>query len=235
MTEEERILAIRRRLSGTQERAVEAMPTGVAELDAILPGGGLPRGHIVELYGPESSGKTTLALRAAAAVQAAGGTVALIDADHTFDPAQARDAGVDVERLVVASPQYEEQALEIIRTLAGSGVVELIIVDNTAALVPQLELETNLESIMPGLQGTVLSRGLRTIALNVRRKNICALFLNQLRSTAEGGETSAAGRGLKFYAAVRIELRPAPGARKLHVRLVRNKLGALLETDLEIR
>jgi len=225
MTEQDRQRAIRVRLSRAESGAgrLEVMPTGFAALDAAL-GGGLPRGRIVELFGPSSCGKTTLALQTAAHLQGGGLTVGWIDADHTFDPAYGAALGVSIERLVALQPACAEEALEMARRLAASAAVDLLVVDSAAALVPRLELETGIGESGYGLQARVLASGLRRLAAEASRAGAAALFVNQLRGRPESAEeeTTAGGPALKLYAAARIGLRPAPGAR-VRFRILKNK------------
>jgi len=241
MTEAERQRIIRLKLCRLADRPgppLEAISSGFAAIDVALGIGGFPRGRIVEISGPEACGKTTLGLRAIAEVQRRGGTAALIDADRTFDARRAAALGVQLESLVIAAPEWGEQALEIVRSLASSGAVDLIVVDSAAALVPKLELETSLEAASPGLHAAVLSRALRRLAPAAARTGTCVLFLNQLRSAAPGeaGETTAGGRALKTYAAVRAELRPVASPAKVRFRVLKNKFAAApAETEVEIR
>ncbi|HLK63756.1 MAG TPA: ATPase domain-containing protein [Bryobacteraceae bacterium] len=226
--EEHRQRAIRKRLANMQTTPLAAFPTGFARLDAAL-GGGIPRGRIIELYGPASSGKTTLALQILATLQQTGLSAAWIDAEHTFDPAYAASLGVVIERLPVAQPDSAEQALEIARRLAASGAVDLLAIDSAAALVPSLELATALGTSAPGLHGRVMASGLRSLAMTLARVSVSALFLNHARgrmeASADEGETSAGGPALKLYAAVRIALRPAPRNR-VNFRVLKNKASA---------
>jgi recombination protein RecA len=230
MTEQDRQRAIRLRLCRAQSppgRPADAvMPTGFAALDAAL-GGGFPRGRILELFGPPSCGKTTLALQAAAHLQANGLTVGWIDADHTFDPAYAAALGISIERLVVLEPAFAEEALEMARRLAASAALDLLVIDSAAALVPKLELETGIGESGLGLQARVLASGLRRLAAEAARAGLAALFLNQMRGRPEAGEeeTTAGGPALKLYAAARIALGPAAGAR-VRFRILKNKAAA---------
>jgi recombination protein RecA len=238
MKEEDRERAIRQRLARMESRpAAPGIPTGFSAIDSALGGGGLPRGRIMELFGPSSSGKTTLALQIVARLQRNGPTAGWIDAEHTFDPAYAAALGVAVERLPVAQPDSAEQALEIARQLALSGAVELLIVDSAAALVPRLELETGIGVSGPGLHGRVLASGLRSLSSTLARTGASLVFLNQVRSRMEpsGGEaeTSAGGSSLKLYAAVRIALGPGKGNR-VRFRVLKNKAAAAFrEGELE--
>ncbi len=204
--------------------AVRFLATGFDALDGAL-GGGFPRGRIVEFFGPSGSGKTTLALQATAHLQQAGGNAAFIDADQTFDAAYASGLGVAIERLPLAQPSSAEQALEIARTLAGSGALDLIVVDSAAALAPRLEVEAGIAGELPRLQSRVLGNELRKLSNVIRRAEVCALFLNQMRSRPEGSvgeaETSAGGPPLKLFASIRIAMLPAGGSR-LRLRVVKN-------------
>ncbi len=227
MTERDRQRAIRLKLGRTRTDPPPAIPTGFAALDAAL-GGGFPRGRILELFGPPACGKTTLALRATAHLQATGLAAGWIDADHAFDPAYAAALGVSLERLAVAQPASAEEALEMARRLAASRAVDLLVIDSAAALVPRLELETGIGESGPGLQGRVLASGIRRLAAEIARAGAAAVFLNQTR--ARGAmlgeeETTAGGPPLKLYAAARIALRPGPGAR-VRFRILKNKAAA---------
>lgn len=238
MKEQDRQRAIRLKLSQMEcPRAAPAIPTGFMPLDAAFGAGGFPRGRMVELFGPSSCGKTTLAIQSIAHLQKSGGTAAWIDADHTFDPAYAAQLGVVVERLPVAQPESAEQALEIARKLAGSNAVDLLVVDSAAALVPSLELETGIGASGPGLHSRVLASGLRRLGMVVARTGTTVVFLNQTRTRLgpSGGEaeTSAGGPPLKLYAAVRIALCPAAG-RRVRFRVLKNKVAqSFAEGELE--
>jgi recombination protein RecA len=201
-----------------------AIPTGFAVLDKALGVGGLPRGRIVELFGPSSSGKSTLALLMVAHLLEEGGGAAWIDAEHVFDPALAARLGVPVERLPLAQPEHAEQALEIARKLVESGAVDLLVIDSAAALVPRLELATGLGESSHGLHSRVLASGLRKLSSAAARTGAVILVLNQTRGRADEGETSAGGPPLKLYAAVRIAL-DAPRANHLRFRVLKNKAG----------
>jgi recombination protein RecA len=230
MTEQHRQHAIRLRLARSGERRPgPVLPTGFATLDGALGVGGLPRGAIVELFGPSSSGKTTLALRMVAHAQRNRATAAWIDAEHAFDASYAASLGVAVNELPLAQPESAEQAMEIVSRLAGSGAVDLLIVDSAAALVPRLELESALGESGAGLQSRVLASGLRRLALVVSRSAAVVVFLNQTRSrmqaSADGAETSAGGPPLKLYASLRISLDPPDGER-VGFRILKNKLAA---------
>jgi recombination protein RecA len=225
MTEQERQRAIRLRLCRSHGAPPpdSPMPTGFRALDAAL-GGGLPRGRILELFGPPSCGKTTLALQMAVRLQRAGLTVGWIDADHTFDAAYAARLGVSIERLAALEPASAEEALEMARRLAASAAVDLLVVDSAAALVPRLELEAAIGQGGFGLQGRVLASGLRKLVKEAARAGLTALFLNQTRGRDGAGEeeTTAGGPALKLYAAARIAL-GEPGGRSVRFRILKNK------------
>jgi recombination protein RecA len=222
MKEADRQRAIRSRLARQELRRADLLPTGFPSLDATV-GGGLPRGSIVEIFGPAGCGKTALGLRLAARVQQTGGVAAWIDAEHAFNPAAAANAGIAVERMPVAVPESAEQAFEIIRKLAASNAIDLVVVDSAAALVPQIELETAVGHAGAGLQNRVVASGLRRLAGELRRTGAVALFLNQTRG-GDDFETSAGGSALKLFAALRLALRPG-GERQLRFRVLKNKAG----------
>jgi recombination protein RecA len=227
MTERERQRAIRLKLAHMGEGAAPAViGTGFPALDAALGIGGLPRGRIVELFGGASTGKTTLALQVVAHAQSEALTAAWVDAEHVFDPAYAARLGVQLDRLPVAQPESAEQALEMVRQLAASHAVDLVVVDSAAALVPKLELEAGLGESGLGLQGRVLASGLRHVARVIARTGTVVVFLNQLRSrpdvSREETETTAGGPALKMYAAVRISLE-ARAAGRVRFRVLKNK------------
>lgn len=190
---------------------VEAIPTGSLSLDLALGIGGLPRGRIVEIYGPESSGKTTLALHAIAEAQRLGGDVAFIDAEHALDPVYAKNLGVNVEDLIVSQPDTGEQALEIAEMLVRSGAIDVIVVDSVAALVPKAEIEGEMGDSHVGLHARLMSQALRKLAGVINKSNTIAIFLNQLREKVGvmygNPEVTTGGRALKFYASVRLEVR----------------------------
>ena len=218
MTEEHRQRMIRAKLAGMPVPEADSIPTGLAF-------GPLPRGSIVELFGPSASGKTSLALSLVAHWQRAGGAAAWVDADHTFDPAYAARLGVSLESMPVAQPESAEQAFAMLRQLALSGAVELLLVDSAAALVPALELETALGQSGPGLQSRVLSSGMRGLAQAVARSRVTVVFLNQTRMGTGEEESSAGGPALKLYAALRIALESAPIAGRARFRVLKNKAG----------
>ncbi len=189
---------------------VETIPTGSVSLDLAL-GGGLPKGRVIEIYGPESSGKTTLALHAIAEVQKRGGTAAFIDAEHALDPAYAKRIGVDVENLLLSQPDNGEQALEITETLVRSNAVDLIVVDSVAALVPRAEIEGDMGDSHMGLQARLMSQALRKLTGVISRSKATVIFINQIRMKIGvmfgNPETTTGGNALKFYASVRMDIR----------------------------
>ncbi|MBV9118183.1 MAG: recombinase RecA [Acetobacteraceae bacterium] len=193
------------------DEAIEVIPSGSLGLDLALGIGGLPRGRIVEVYGPESSGKTTLALHAIAEAQRRGGTCAFVDAEHALDPVYARKLGVDVDNLLISQPDAGEQALEIADTLVRSGAVDVLVVDSVAALVPRAELEGEMGDSHMGLHARLMSQALRKITGSVSRSNTMLIFLNQIRMKIGvmfgNPETTTGGNALKFYASVRMEIR----------------------------
>ena len=195
---------------GTDEQ-IEVIPSGSLGLDLALGIGGMPRGRIVEIYGPESSGKTTLALHAIAEAQKRGGTCAFIDAEHALDPTYARKLGVDVDNLLISQPDAGEQALEICDTLVRSGAVDVVVVDSVAALVPRAELEGEMGDSHMGLHARLMSQALRKLTGTVSRSNTMLIFLNQIRMKIGvmfgNPETTTGGNALKFYASLRMEIR----------------------------
>ncbi len=199
------------RLGQNSALKVEAIPTGSIALDVATGIGGMPRGRIIEIYGPESSGKTTLALHVVAEAQKAGGEAAFIDAEHALDPVYAGNLGVDVDALLVSQPDNGEQALEIAEALTNSGAIDVIVVDSVAALVPRAEIEGDMGSNHVGLHARLMSQALRKLAGYVARTNTVIIFINQLRDkigvTYGSSETTTGGRALKFYASVRIDVR----------------------------
>ncbi len=195
---------------GTDEQ-IEVIPSGSLGLDLALGIGGLPRGRIVEIYGPESSGKTTLALHAIAESQKRGGTCAFIDAEHALDPTYARKLGVDVDNLLISQPDAGEQALEICDTLVRSGAIDVLVIDSVAALVPRAELEGEMGDTHVGLHARLMSQALRKLTGSVSRSNTMLIFLNQIRLKIGvmfgNPETTTGGNALKFYASIRMEIR----------------------------
>ena len=199
------------RLGDTTRAAVEVIPTGSVALDVALGIGGLPRGRVVEIYGPESSGKTTVALHAVASAQKAGGVAAFIDAEHALDPEYAKKLGVDTDALLVSQPDTGEQALEIMDMLVGSGALDIIVIDSVAALVPRAEIEGEMGDSHVGLQARLMSQALRKITGRLSNSKTTAIFINQLREKIGvffgSPETTTGGKALKFYASVRIDIR----------------------------
>ena len=193
------------------DEQIEVIPSGSLGLDLAVGIGGLPRGRIIEIYGPESSGKTTLALHAIAEAQRRGGTCAFIDAEHALDPTYARKLGVDVDNLLISQPDAGEQALEIADTLVRSGAVDVLVVDSVAALVPRAELEGEMGDSHMGLHARLMSQALRKITGSVSRSNCMLIFLNQIRMKIGvmfgNPETTTGGNALKFYASLRLEIR----------------------------
>ncbi|MFB7250446.1 recombinase RecA [Microbacterium sp. NPDC056234] len=197
---------------GSDDRApVEVVPTGSIALDVALGVGGLPRGRIIEIYGPESSGKTTLTLHAIANVQRAGGIAAFIDAEHALDPDYAKKLGVDIDALLVSQPDTGEQALEIADMLVRSGAIDLVVIDSVAALVPRAEIEGEMGDSHVGLQARLMSQALRKLTGGLNQTNTTMIFINQLREKIGvffgSPETTAGGKALKFYASVRLDIR----------------------------
>ena len=223
---------------GQREQAVEidAIPTGSLALDIALGIGGLPRGRVVEIYGPESSGKTTLALHVVAEAQKRGGTCAFIDAEHALDPVYARKLGVSVEDLLISQPDTGEQALEIADTLVRSGAVDALVIDSVAALVPRAELEGEMGDTHVGLQARLMSQALRKLTSSISRSNCMVVFINQIRMKIGvmfgNPETTTGGNALKFYASVRLDIRRIGAIKdrdevvgnQTRVKVVKNKL-----------
>ena len=193
------------------ERDIEVVSTGSIGLDMALGVGGLPRGRVVEIYGPESSGKTTLTLEAIARAQKAGGTAAFIDAEHALDPQYARKIGVDVDELLVSQPDTGEQALEIADMIVRSGAVDVVVVDSVAALTPKAEIEGEMGDSHVGLHARLMSQALRKLTANIKRSNTLVIFINQIRMKIGvmfgSPETTTGGNALKFYASVRLDIR----------------------------
>ena len=215
---------------------VDVIPTGSILLDQALGVGGYPKGRIVEIYGPESSGKTTLALEAIAQAQLKGGRAAFIDAEHAIDPEYASKLGVDIDELILSQPDSGEQALEICEMLASSGAIDIIVVDSVAALVPQAELDGVMSDNQVGLQARLMSKGMRKIAGILNKTGTVVIFINQLREKVGviygNPETTTGGRALKFYASIRIDIRRAEAIKSgsdivgnsVKVKIVKNKV-----------
>lgn len=199
------------KLGSREAMEIESVPTGSLGLDIALGIGGLPRGRIVEIYGPESSGKTTLALHAIAEAQKIGGTAAFVDAEHALDPIYARKLGVDIDELIVSQPDTGEQALEIVDTLVRSNAVDVLVIDSVAALVPRAEIEGEMGDSHVGLQARLMSQALRKLTGSISRSRCLVIFINQVRMKIGvmygNPETTTGGNALKFYASVRLDIR----------------------------
>ena len=198
-------------LGDQPDSAVSVIPSGSIALDHALGIGGYPRGRVIEIYGPESSGKTTLAIHAIAEAQKAGGIAAIIDAEHAFDRAYAKNLGVNVDTLLISQPDNGEQALEIADNLIRSGAIDIIVIDSVAALTPKAEIEGEMGDNKVGLQARLMSQALRKLTANISKTNTCCIFINQLREKIGimfgNPETTTGGNALKFYASVRIDVR----------------------------
>ena len=209
------------RLGSRNALPVATISSGSISVDNALGAGGFPRGRVVEIFGPESSGKTTLALHVIAEAQKTGGTAAFVDAEHALDPVYARKLGVDIDNLLVSQPDYGEQALEITNALVSSGVIDVIVVDSVAALVPKAELEGEMGDSFMGLHARLMSQALRKLTGTVARTNTCMIFINQVREKIGvmfgNPETTTGGRALKFYSSVRCEVRRAAEIGRAHV------------------
>ena len=228
--------AIMRLGDSTVPRDIEAIPTGSLGLDAALGIGGLPRGRVCEIYGPESSGKTTLTLEVIAQAQKRGGTAAFIDAEHALDPGYAEKIGLDVDNLLVSQPDTGEQALEITDTLVRSGAVDVVVIDSVAALTPKAEIEGEMGDSHVGLQARLMSQALRKLTGNIKRSNTLVIFVNQIRMKIGvmfgSPETTTGGNALKFYASVRLDIRRTGAIKKgdevigneTRVKVVKNKI-----------
>ena len=215
---------------------VEAIPTGALSLDIALGIGGIPKGRIIEVYGPESSGKTTLALHMIAEAQKMGGEAAFIDAEHALDPVYAKHLGVDIDNLIVSQPDTGEQALEIAEALVRSGAIDIIVVDSVAALVPKAEIDGDMGDAHVGLQARLMSQALRKLAGVINKSNSVIVFINQLREKVGimfgNPETTPGGRALKFYASVRMDIRKIENIKqdgevtgnRVRVKVVKNKV-----------
>jgi recombination protein RecA len=215
---------------------VEAVSSGSLGLDIALGIGGLPKGRVVEIYGPESSGKTTLALHTVAEGQKKGGICAFIDAEHALDPVYARKLGVNIDELLISQPDTGEQALEICDTLVRSGAVDVLVIDSVAALVPKAELEGEMGDALPGLQARLMSQALRKLTANIKRANTLVIFINQIRMKIGvmfgNPETTTGGNALKFYASVRLDIRRIGAIKRgdevvgneTRVKVVKNKI-----------
>ena len=215
---------------------VEVIPTGSISVDNALGAGGFPRGRVIEVFGPESSGKTTLALHVIAQAQKGGGTAAFIDAEHALDPTYASKLGVDTENLIVSQPDYGEQALEIAQALVNSQAIDVIVVDSVAALTPKAEIEGEMGDSHMGLQARMMSQALRKLTASVSKANTCLIFINQLREKIGvmfgNPETTTGGRALKFFASIRVEVRRMTAIKdgevvvgnRTKIKIVKNKI-----------
>ena len=226
---------------------VNVISTGSISLDAALGVGGVPRGRVIEVFGPESSGKTTLALQVIAQAHAAGGSAAFIDAEHALDPGYARQLGVNVDDLLVSQPDYGEQALEITSALISSNVIDVVVVDSVAALVPKAELEGEMGDSFMGLHARLMSQALRKLTAALSRANACLIFINQIREKIGvvfgNPETTTGGRALKFYSSVRLDVRRIGALKdgdriignRTKIKVVKNKVAApFREVEVDI-
>ena len=235
------------RLGERQSVDTDVIPSGSILLDDALGVGGYPKGRIIEIYGPESSGKTTLALHAIAECQKKGGRAAFVDAEHAIDPVYAKNLGVDIDELILSQPDSGEQALEIVEMLAASGGIDLIIVDSVAALVPQAELDGEMGDNSVGLQARLMSKAMRKLAGILNKKECAIIFINQLREKVGvmygNPETTSGGRALKFYASIRIDIRRTEALKTgsdvygntVRVKIVKNKVSPPFKScDIDI-
>ena len=230
------------KLGEYQAMNVEAIPTGALSLDIALGIGGIPRGRIIEIFGPESSGKTTLALHAIAEAQKLGGEAAFIDAEHALDPVYAKHLGVDIDNLIVSQPDTGEQALEIAEALTRSGAIDIIVVDSVAALVPKAEIDGDMGDAHVGLQARLMSQALRKLAGVINKSKTVIIFINQLREKVGvmfgNPETTPGGRALKFYSSIRLDVRRGEQIKvgdqivgnKTNIKVVKNKVAPPFKT-----
>lgn len=224
------------KLGDHEHREIDVIPSGSLSLDIALGIGGYPKGRIIEIYGPESSGKTTFALHAIAEAQKKGGRAAFIDAEHALDPTYAKKIGVDIDNLLLSQPDNGEQALEICEALVRSGAISVIVIDSVAALVPQAEIEGEMGDVHVGLQARLMSQALRKLSGVINKTNTVAIFINQLREKVGvmfgNPETTPGGRALKFYSSVRLEIRRSEQIKsgtditgnKTNIKVVKNKM-----------
>ena len=235
------------RLGSRNALPVSVISSGSISIDAALGVGGFPRGRVVEIFGPESSGKTTLALHIIAQAQAGGGAAAFVDAEHALDPTYAKKLGVDIENLLISQPDYGEQALEITSALISSGAVDVVVVDSVAALVPKAELEGEMGDSFMGLHARLMSQAMRKLTGAVAKANACLVFINQVREKIGvvfgNPETTTGGRALKFYSSVRVEVRRQAAIKdadtvvgnRTKVKIVKNKVAApFREAEVDI-
>ncbi len=216
--------------------SVEVIPTGILSLDIALGAGGFPRGRIIEIYGPEGTGKTTLALEAVANAQKAGGKALFVDVEHAFSPEYAANLGVNIDDLIISQPDYAEQALEIIDTFVRSGAVDIVVLDSVAALVPKTELEGDMGDSFMGVQARLMSQALRKLTGSISKSKTCVIFINQLREKIGivfgNPEVTPGGRALKFYSSVRLDIRRVESIKdkgvvignRLRIKVVKNKV-----------
>lgn len=230
------------RLGDDDIKHVDVIPSGSLSLDIAVGVGGLPKGRIIEIFGPESSGKTTFALHAIASIQKHGGTAAFIDAEHALDPIYAKNLGVDINNLLLSQPDTGEQALEICKALVDSEAVNIIVIDSVAALVPQAEIEGDIGDQHVGLQARLMSQALRTLSGSIGKTNTIAIFINQLREKVGvlfgNPETTPGGRALKFYSSIRLDIRRAETIKnddqiignRVNIKVVKNKVAPPFKT-----
>ncbi|MDD2445241.1 MAG: recombinase RecA [Clostridia bacterium] len=226
------------KLGDNPKRSIDVISTGCLTLDVALGIGGVPKGRVIEIYGPESSGKTTVALHIVAEAQKLGGTAAFIDAEHALDPIYAKKLGVDVDELFVSQPDNGEQALDICDTLISNGAVDIVIIDSVAALTPRAEIEGDMGDSHMGLQARLMSQALRKLTSVINKSNACVVFINQLRDKIGvmygSPETTAGGKALKFYSSIRLDVRKGEALKngteiignRTKVKVVKNKLAA---------